>query len=176
MFGGNGGGPWSRWCSSPRRLLLARVVAERAGGRELAELVAHHRLADVDGHVLAAVVHRNGVADHLRCDGRAPRPRLDHLAVAGRVLRVHLLGEVVVDERTLLQAARHVRLLSHSSRSLLAGVPDSLTLAPIAGCRGCDGGARSSRPTSCPSCGCGPPVCPTATPGGGHPSSSPHHH
>src|SRR4051812_42218619 len=45
--------------------------------------------------------------DHVGRDGRAARPRLDHLAVARRVHRVDLLLQVVVDERPLLQAARH---------------------------------------------------------------------
>src|SRR5262249_17446987 len=91
----------------PRRPLGTGVDAERARRRELAELVADHRLADVDGHVLAAVVHGDRVTDHLGRDRRAARPGLDHLAVAGRVHLLHLDAQVVVDERSLLQAARH---------------------------------------------------------------------
>jgi hypothetical protein len=40
---------------------LAGVDPERAGGRELAELVADHRFGDVEGHVPAAVVDRDQV-------------------------------------------------------------------------------------------------------------------
>src|SRR5664280_1978060 len=47
------------------------------------------------------------VADHVRDDRGSPGPRLDDLLVSGRVEDVHLLQEVVVDERTLLQAAGH---------------------------------------------------------------------
>src|SRR6185312_2918104 len=53
--------------SPPRRssdLPGAGVAAEDAGRRELAELVADHRLADEDGDVFLAVVHRDRVTDH----------------------------------------------------------------------------------------------------------------
>src|SRR5690348_6869472 len=106
MHGGSAGARRSR-ASATTRSFLSGVEPERAGGRELAELVADHRLADVDGHVLAAVVHRERVTDHVGRDGRATRPRLDDLAFPGRVLRVHLLLQVVVDERALLQTAWH---------------------------------------------------------------------
>src|SRR5690606_18619667 len=75
---------------------------------ELAELVADHGLGDVDGDVLLPVVHREGVADHLGEDRGTSRPRLDDALLALRVLGVHLLHEVVVDEWALLQAAGHV--------------------------------------------------------------------
>src|ERR687889_2917283 len=39
------------------------VAAVGAGGGELAQLVAHHRVADEDRDVLAPVVHRDGVPD-----------------------------------------------------------------------------------------------------------------
>src|SRR4051794_11355318 len=93
-----------------RVLLLAGVVAERPRRAELAQLVADHALGDVHRHVLAAVVDGDGVADHVGDDRAAPAPGLDHLALAGGVLRVHLLQEVVVDERALLQAAGHCGL------------------------------------------------------------------
>src|SRR6478735_11780351 len=70
-------------------------------------LVTPYRLGDVDRHVLATVVDRERVPDHVGSDGGPARPRLDHLAVARRVHRVDLLLQVVVDERPLLQAARH---------------------------------------------------------------------
>src|SRR3954451_18402160 len=107
MHGGSAGARRSR-ASATTRSLLSGVEPERAGGRELAELVADHRLADVDGHVLAAVVHRDRVADHVGGDGRTTRPRLDDLAIARRVHRVDLLLQMVVDEWSLLQAAWHL--------------------------------------------------------------------
>src|SRR5262249_2507700 len=86
---------------------LAGVVPERAGGRELAELVTDHRLGDVDGHVLAPIVDGQRVAHHVRRDGGAAGPRLDDPTLAGPVHGVDLLLEMVVDERALLQAAWH---------------------------------------------------------------------
>src|SRR6185312_6971449 len=53
------------------------VTLERPGQRELAELVPDHRLGHKDGHVLASVVHRDRVPEHLGDDRRAPRPGLD---------------------------------------------------------------------------------------------------
>src|SRR3954466_1772582 len=96
---------------SSHGLLLAGVVAERAGRRELAELVTDHRLGDVYGDVLAPVVHRDRVPDHVGNDRGATAPRLDDLLLALGVQLVDLLEQVVVDERALLQAARHDYLL-----------------------------------------------------------------
>src|SRR4051812_32127522 len=93
--------------SAPPRPFLAGVEPEGAGGRELAQLVADHRLGDVDGHVLAAVVDGDGVTDHVGDDRRATRPRLDHPLLVAGVEVVDLLQQVVVDERPLLQTARH---------------------------------------------------------------------
>src|SRR3954451_8721849 len=88
-------------------LLLAGVMPEGAGGGELAELVPDHRLGDVHGHVLAPVVHGDGVADHVGDDRGAARPRLDDPLLVAGVEVVDLLQQVIVDEGALLQAARH---------------------------------------------------------------------
>ena len=69
--------------------------------------MADHGFGDVDGDVLAPVVDGDGVADHVGDDRGAPRPRLDDALVVAAVELVELLQQVVVDERTLLQAARH---------------------------------------------------------------------
>src|SRR5205085_17377 len=73
-----------------------------------AELVPDHRLGDVHGHVLAAVVDRDRVSHHVRSDGGTTRPRLDDPPVPGGVHRLDLDAQVVVDERALLHAARHL--------------------------------------------------------------------
>src|SRR4051794_5055299 len=83
------------------------VTAEGARGRELAELVPDHRLGHEDRDVLAAVVHGDRVPEEVGDDRRTARPRLDDVLGALLVLRVHLLEQVVVDERALLQTARH---------------------------------------------------------------------
>src|SRR6201999_3412119 len=85
----------------------------------LAELVPDHRLRDEDRHVLAAVVHRDRVPQHVRDDRRPAGPGLDHGLLAGLVERVHLLEQVVVDERALLQTPRHLSL--PPALALLAG-------------------------------------------------------
>src|SRR5437763_2780106 len=54
--------------SSTPRSFLSGVETEGPRQRELAELVADHGLGDVDRHVLAAVVDRDGVADHVGDD------------------------------------------------------------------------------------------------------------
>src|SRR5512134_2421455 len=64
-----------------RGALVARVTLERAGGRELAQLVTDHVLGDQHGHVLPAVVDRDGEANHVREDHGATRPGLDRTAV-----------------------------------------------------------------------------------------------
>src|SRR5882724_7913368 len=61
---------------------LARAVAlEDAGGGELAQLMAHHVLAQQHRHVLTAVVHGDGQTHHLGGDHRAARPGLDRALV-----------------------------------------------------------------------------------------------
>src|SRR5581483_1332844 len=89
--------PSSRWPRAPRR-------------RELAELVAHRVLGDEHRDELAPVVDREGEADHFRRDGRAPRPRLHHALLAALDHRPHLLEQVRVHERPLLDRPRHRRL------------------------------------------------------------------
>ncbi len=56
-------------------LLLAGVVPEGPGGRELAQLVTDHALGDVHRHVLAAVVDGDGVPDHVGDDRGAAASR-----------------------------------------------------------------------------------------------------
>src|SRR5262245_29517675 len=97
--------------------VVLHVPPVGAGGSEFPELVADHRVGHEHGHVLAPVVHGDRVADHGRHDHRATRPRLDDVVGALVVLPVHLLHQVVVDERALLQAARH----GSDSSALLAG-------------------------------------------------------
>src|SRR5215472_9900324 len=96
---------------SPATPVVFDMAAEGPRGRELAELVAHHRLRDVNGDVLAAIVHGDGVPEHRGDDHGPPRPGLDYGLGALVILRVHLLHQVVVDEGPLLKATRHERLL-----------------------------------------------------------------
>src|SRR5882672_8051806 len=88
---------WRTWASATSRSLLPGMEPERARRGELAELVADHRLTHVDGYVLATVVHRERVTHHLGGDHRAPRPRLDDLAVTRVVHSLDLHPQVLVD-------------------------------------------------------------------------------
>jgi hypothetical protein len=79
------------------------VRLEGARRGELAELVTHHVLGDEHRNVLASVVHGNREPHHLRHHHRAARPGLDGLAIVLGGGRLHLLGEVQIDERAFLQ-------------------------------------------------------------------------
>src|SRR5690606_18741389 len=83
------------------RLLVAAVTLEGTGQGELAELVADHVLVDQHRDVVLAVVHGDGEPDHFRQHGGTTRPGLDRLLAVARGL--HLLLQVVVDERALLE-------------------------------------------------------------------------
>jgi hypothetical protein len=55
------------------------MAPERAGGNELAQLVADHILRHVHGHVLAAVMDGESVTDEFREDRGGAAPGLDDL-------------------------------------------------------------------------------------------------
>src|SRR3954451_6998012 len=108
---------------APRPAVVLDVASERASRRELSELVPDHALGDEHRDMLAAVVHGNGVPEHVRDDRRATRPGFDHALAALVVLRVHLLEQVVIDERTLLQTPWHGYISSSRERSSAARSP-----------------------------------------------------
>src|SRR6266568_7782234 len=94
----------SLWALDRGRLFGVRAMAaEMPRGRELAQPVADHVLADEHGHVLAAVVHRDGVPDHLGIDDGCARPGADHLLVARQVHLLDLRAQARADERALLR-------------------------------------------------------------------------
>src|SRR6266511_1949551 len=93
------------------RLLVARVTAERAGRRELTELVADHLLRDEDGHVLAAVVAGDRMTDHLGEDRRRTGPGADHPLLVHVVHRLDAAHQPLLDERSFLRRPGHLALL-----------------------------------------------------------------
>src|SRR4051812_32106387 len=93
--------------SGPLRLLVRGVAMERAGRRELAELMTDHVLRHVHRDMLVAVMHAEGQADELRQDGRAPAPNLDHFRTAGRARIIRFFEQITVDERALPNRASH---------------------------------------------------------------------
>src|SRR5919202_1832351 len=77
--------------ATPGAPVVLDVAPERAGRRELTELVSDHGLSDEHRDVLAPVVHRNRVTDHVRNDRGAARPGSDHLLGVGLVVPFHLI-------------------------------------------------------------------------------------
>src|SRR6185436_18413973 len=105
------------WSRGARRdlggLVALRAVPLECPRRgELPHLVPDHVLGHVDGDELLAVVHREGVPDHLRDQRRSPGPGLDHPLLEPLVQVLHLLAEVDVHERTLRDRPRHALLLA----------------------------------------------------------------
>src|SRR5256885_15072715 len=112
------------------RLAVAGVAAEHPRRRELAELVADHLLADEDGHVLAAVVDRDRMPDHLREDRRRPRPGADHLLAARLVHPVDATHQPLFDERALFARSAH-RLSLPLRLARTINLSDSLCLRRV---------------------------------------------
>src|SRR5690606_31771809 len=90
--------------AAPFRLDVPPV---RAGGGELPQLVAHHVLGDVHGHVLAPVVDRNGVAHHFRENGGGPGPRPDDPLLPALVHGANLLQQARMCVGPLLKRSSH---------------------------------------------------------------------
>src|SRR3984957_17373538 len=107
--------PRSRRARRRRALDLAvgRVAMERAGRRELAELVPDHFLGHQHWNVLVAVVDPESEPDELRHDGRAPAPGLDHVVTAGRTRGFRFLEQIAVDERAFPVRTRHDGFLAY---------------------------------------------------------------
>src|SRR4051794_30305540 len=125
--------------AAARPAVVLDVPTEGARGRELAELVPDHGLGHEDRDVLATVVHGQRVAQHVGDDRGTTRPGADHVLGALFVLSVHLLEQVVVDERALLQAAWHVCrtplpaqrfLLARRRRTIMASLALRLRVRP----------------------------------------------
>src|SRR6266542_1219732 len=127
-----GGRPSSLQRRAPFGVMAVRP--ERPCDGELTQLVPHHRLGDEHRHVLAAVVHREGVPDHLGNDRRAPRPGLDDPLVAASVHLYYIRHQRVVDERSLLDRTWHLFSSSAPRVPRVAAEPECphSTLASLA--------------------------------------------
>src|SRR5262245_51738710 len=117
-------------------LLLRRVADEGAGGGDLAQLVAHHVLGHEHRDELPPVVHGEGVAHELGEDGGPARPGLHHLLLVALDQVLHLLGEVLVDERALLDRTRHVLLLPLLAADAGPAPGDDELVGALVGARG----------------------------------------
>lgn len=98
-------------------LLVGCVTLEGTRGGELAQLVTDHGLGNVNRHVLATVVHRDGVAHHFGEDGAGTGPGLDDVLFAGRVHLLDAIKKARLNERTLLQTSAHYYSLTLSATS-----------------------------------------------------------
>src|SRR5262245_34544100 len=87
--------------------LACRVTLEGPRRRELAQLVAHHVLSHIHRDEALAVVDLELLPDELRHDRAGAAPRTVRRGGACLPGAQHALVEHLVDERTLLQAARH---------------------------------------------------------------------
>jgi hypothetical protein len=61
------------------------VPPEKPGGREFTQFVSNHVFCNIDGHVLPAVMHRNGVTHHFGKNGGSPGPRLNNSFFSGSI-------------------------------------------------------------------------------------------
>src|SRR5690606_30173650 len=84
------------------------VPAVRAGAGELRQLVAHPVSADVHGHVLAPVVHRDGVTHHLRENGGRPGRRADDPLFPALVHGADLFQQLRMCVGPLLKPSSHM--------------------------------------------------------------------
>src|SRR5215469_1994689 len=94
---------------------LHSVTFERARRCELAQLVPHHLLGDVNGDELLPVMHSDGVADHVRQNRRTPRPRFHHFLFVARIHPFDFFAQMLIDKRTLLQRTWHRSSILYSS-------------------------------------------------------------
>ena len=61
----------------------------------------HHVFSNKDGDKLSSVVHRNGMPDHLRNNGRPPGPAFDDDPLIGFIQVLDLLEKMIVQKRSL---------------------------------------------------------------------------
>src|SRR5690606_21128789 len=101
------------------RLLVATVTLEAPGDGKLAKLVADHVLVDEHGNVVLAVVHGDRETHHVGQDHGTARPGLDRAPAAAGGL--HLLDQVVIDERAFLEGTWHGRLAPTITNDELLG-------------------------------------------------------
>src|ERR1700760_3900411 len=83
------------------------MTAEHARRRELAKLVADHRLADEARYMFLAVVRSDRVPNHLREDRRRARPSAQHFLVVLSVERFDAVHQALFDPRALLARSTH---------------------------------------------------------------------
>ena len=61
--------------------------------------MTYHILGDEDRDMSSAIVHADSEPDHLRDDGRCPRPGLDHHFLLSLNQHIYLFEQLGVNER-----------------------------------------------------------------------------
>jgi hypothetical protein len=87
--------------------LLVHMPTKQSGWSKLSQLVPHHVLGDVNGHMAPTIVHSNGVPHHLGKDRRSSRPGLDHSLLTDSVHVFNSLQQLGSHIRPLLQRSGH---------------------------------------------------------------------
>src|SRR5882724_3683970 len=101
---------FSRWFRGLLGHSLHRVTFECPGRRKLSQLVTHHILGNIYRDELLTVMAGQRMPDEFRKNCRAPRPGLDDLLLVLHVHRLHLLFQVLVDERSFFYGTTHMSL------------------------------------------------------------------
>lgn len=78
------------------------MTTEKTRRGELSKAVTNHVLSHKDIHERPPIVKSKGVPHEIWQDHRTPRPSLDDSLPATRIQGIHLLQEMLVNERTLL--------------------------------------------------------------------------
>ena len=83
------------------------MALEGTSRGKFAELVADHVLGDIHRHMLAAVMHGDGVSDEVGEDGGGAAPGLQDALLSGLVQLLDPFHQHRLHERTLLYASTH---------------------------------------------------------------------
>ena len=78
-------------------------------GSKFSELVPDHVLRDEQLDELPSVVDKKIVADEIRDNGAVAGPRLERLAMTGRLLSLYPNEQPVIDKRSLFHRPTHAK-------------------------------------------------------------------
>ena len=113
------------------------MAAERSGGNELAQLMADHILGDIYGHMTAAVMDRDGVADEGGENGGGSGPGLEDFLFASFIQLFDALEEFGRDKRAFLNASAHF-----SSSLLRVSTLEDILVGAVLGLAGLEAHCR----------------------------------
>jgi len=79
------------------------MTAEGAGRGKLTQLMTNHVLGYINRYMPSAVVHCDGMTNHLGEDGAGPAPRADDLFIIPSVHYFNFFQELGLNERALFE-------------------------------------------------------------------------